>query len=286
MRALKLSLILVTAITVGCGDDGTGSGNPDGGDPNNPVIDAAPGGGDGNTPPGGGDGGTNTADAAPGSQCGLTQCSNCIDDDGDGLIDGFDPHCISAADNDEFSFATGIPGDNKDATKQDCFFDGNSGAGDDGCDIHVCCLLDDCPDANFDPSTCTSLSQQCIDFCAPATPPGCDCFGCCTVCDGANCNDVFIHPVVAPDCDVDVLGDPTLCPTCTKSTECTASECDPTNCVLCPGQTEDDLPAECNNQNECTDGRTPCDVTSDCAADEYCSAGCCTAGIIVGIVAP
>ena len=34
-------------------------------------------------------------------------------------------------DNDESSFATGIPGDNMDACKQDCFFDGNSGMGDD-----------------------------------------------------------------------------------------------------------------------------------------------------------
>ena len=44
-------------------------------------------------------------------------------------------------DNDEGSFATGIPGDNKDANKQDCFFDGNSGGGDDGCNQHVCCLF-------------------------------------------------------------------------------------------------------------------------------------------------
>src|SRR6478609_3127994 len=40
---------------------------------------------------------------------------------------------VGPLDNDESSFATGIPVDNIDACKQDCFFDGNSGMGDDGC---------------------------------------------------------------------------------------------------------------------------------------------------------
>jgi len=68
---------------------------------------------------------------------GAPQCSDCKDNDGDGKIDGFDIQCTGPLDNDEATFATGIPGDNKDAVMQDCFFDGDSGAGNDGCNIHV-----------------------------------------------------------------------------------------------------------------------------------------------------
>ncbi|HYQ14706.1 MAG TPA: hypothetical protein VEQ58_03080, partial [Polyangiaceae bacterium] len=42
------------------------------------------------------------------SATGSSACSNGIDDDGDGLIDGFDPECTGLADDDEGSFATGI----------------------------------------------------------------------------------------------------------------------------------------------------------------------------------
>ena len=56
------------------------------------------------------------------------------DFDGDGKIDLADPECVHPCDNDEGSFATGIPGDNVDACKQDCFFDGDSGMGNDGCE--------------------------------------------------------------------------------------------------------------------------------------------------------
>lgn len=95
------------------------------------------------------------------------QCSNCKDDDGDGRIDGFDPECTGPLDNDEATFSTGIPGDNKDAVMQDCFFDGDSGAGNDGCNIHVCCLLGaktvaECPiGANkYNPDDCRRRSAR------------------------------------------------------------------------------------------------------------------------------
>src|SRR5262245_15255825 len=78
-----------------------------------------------------------TGTCAPGA----AQCSNCTDDDSDGKTDGDDAECTGPLDNDESSFKTGIPGDNIDAVMQDCFFDGNSGAGNDGCNQHVCCLL-------------------------------------------------------------------------------------------------------------------------------------------------
>src|SRR5690606_24247713 len=103
--------------------------------------------GDGGNPTGDGslspDGnGTIDGGILPGCTPGLTQCSDCVDNDGDGRIDGFDVECTGAADNDESSFATAIPGDNRDATMQDCFFDGNSGAAQGECNLHVCCLLD------------------------------------------------------------------------------------------------------------------------------------------------
>jgi hypothetical protein len=211
------------------------------------------------------------------------QCDNCIDDDGDGLVDGFDPHCISSLDNDESSFATGSPtGGGLDPTWRDCFFDDNSGSGDDLCHHHVCCVLgapdrQSCPVGGnqYDPNDC-GLSQMCIDFCDPLPMPGCDCFGCCTVCNETGCNDVFIDSYFAPECDVPVAHDPALCPPCVKNTEC-RTDCEPEGCSLCPGQTLADLPASCGGVHTCLDGRAPCLYTSECNAGEWCSLGCCIA---------
>ena len=221
----------------------------------------------------GGDGGS----GACGPQA--PQCNDCQDNDNDGRTDGFDPECTSAIDDDEGSFSTGIPGDNRDSTKQDCFYDGNSGSGDDGCELHTCCILDlsgqSCPPefnpGQFDPAECEP-SEMCIEACLPLTPPGCDCFGCCTVCDGASCVDILINPAVAPDCDSDALTDPDLCPRCVKSETCDAG-CDPDNCILCPGQDPSDLPPGC--ELSCPNGLTPCASTDDCAAGEFCASGCC-----------
>src|ERR1051326_4622872 len=70
----------------------------------------------------GGEGGLPGLDGPFNGNCapGNPQCSNWIDDDHDGLIDGFDPECTGPADNDEATFATGIPGDNKAPVEQDC----------------------------------------------------------------------------------------------------------------------------------------------------------------------
>ena len=256
--------MLVSAAALGaCGDDGGAApdagGNPgtDGG--NNPGTDG------GNNP--GTDGGTQPV-------CGTTQCNNCQDDDGDGFTDGEDVHCISSQDNDESSFATGIPGDNIDSAQPDCFFDGDSGAGNDGCDIEQCCLLGDC-----EPGTDCTVSQECIDFCAPLVPVGCDCFGCCTLCLDDNCKDVLTFPDSTPewDCnDLNNLDDPLKCPQCTKIDGCD-SDCDLADgdCILCPGQDPGDLPADCDMQNQCPDGRQTCSATQACPSLQYCSNGCC-----------
>ena len=92
----------------------------------------------------------NSADAAPASTdagaqfeisdagvvfCGNAPCacSNGLDDDGDGLIDGFDPECTGAADNDEASFATGLRGEDRSGKCAACFFDGKQDTGNDPC---------------------------------------------------------------------------------------------------------------------------------------------------------
>jgi len=266
---------------VACGHHNNGTGNPDGG--------------------GSGSGGDGGVDAPPFSgMCTPSgpQCSNCIDDDGDGRIDGFDPECTGPNDNDEATFSTGIPGDNKDAVEQDCFFDGDSGAGNDGCNVHVCCLLgaktvQDCPSNlgqnKYNPADCPPplgtkpLSQQCIDVCGKLTPPGCDCFGCCTVCDPATqqCFDIDINPADSTTCTPDALADPTKCLRCVKNTQCGSAPCagDPTgsgtSCILCPGQDPGTLPPICNGMSTCPNNETPCMSDTGCMTGSYCSNGCC-----------
>ncbi len=196
-------------------------------------------------------------------------CSNGMDDDGDGLIDGLDPECTGPYDDDEETFATGIPGDNQDPKWQDCFYDGNSGAGDDKCRYHTDCLsgakLPNDPDCQ--------VSQACFDFCRPRTPNGCDCFGCCEV--FANGGSSFIS--IGGGCSVDDLSG---CDTCIQTAEC-VNECG--ECELCPGRTLDDLPAVCRGNgggdppmNTCEDGETVCTQGADCVgASQYCLQGCC-----------
>ena len=225
---------------------------------------------------------------------GGAQCSNCRDDDGDGLVDGFDPECTGPVDNDEGSFRTGIGGDNVDGVIMDCLYDGNAVAEDDGCSIHVCCVLGarnktECPlgTSRFDVADCppplgtTPLPQQCIDACGHLAPPGCDCFGCCTLCDPqGRCRDVDIHPLVSPNCDstnvmdpgadtqVDTKDDP--CRACQKSETCGSPLCGGTSCIACPGQT---VVAGCG-ATACPPGYPAC-TNASCAVGSYCANGCC-----------
>jgi hypothetical protein len=189
---------------------------------------------------------------------GMTQCSDGIDNDGDGKVDYNDPECVGPLDNDEGTFATGIPGDNIDACKQDCFFDGNSGMGDDGCDWQLKCdpMTNNasCPyDAAYaqshmaECSFSASQSGKCIDSCRKLVPNGCDCFGCCTV-PGAT------TPIrLAPTCTAADFGDPTKCPPCTQVTQCMVP-CE--RCEVCIGKPT--IPADCNTYDGgVPDGGTP-----------------------------
>lgn len=300
-RYWLVGLLAAACFAISCGGDNSAGGNGDGGTDN-------------------GDGGT-VVDAPPfGGECtpnGPYQCSDCVDNDEDGKIDGFDPECTGPHDNREDSFATGIPGDNMDPTDQECFFDGDSGMGNDGCNQHTCCLLrakgvptgdqtqlqadrEECkrlaPAANankYNPAECyepfgnVTVPDQCAMNCGALTPPGCDCFGCCTVCTDAGCRDIVINQAVSPNCNQDNVTDPgpdgvdntgdEPCRRCVKST-CGNEQCGGDTCILCPGQDPSDLPAECNG-NACPDGIMPCAADGSCPQLQYCSNGCCISTI-------
>jgi len=197
-----------------------------------------------------------------------------MDDDGDGLVDLQDPECTGPCDDDEASFATGLPGDNMDC-KQDCFFDGNSGQGDDGCIWNLRCDPEN-PGANIgceytgnnncDNESQASWDQECIDFCLPYVPPGCDCFGCCVVDTPEGEVHVFLNSDETGECALDNLE---ACQSCTFNEMC-GNPCDG-ECELCFGQ--DELPPGCDNA-ECKFG-DPCDTVADCPSDWYCLQGCC-----------
>lgn len=278
-RLPRFSAVLLTlgacAALAACGDGGGGGGDGGNGDGDGgATVDADPNAViDGMLPPGCDNPGT-------------TQCSDCIDNDQDGTIDGFDIECISAADDDEGSFETGIPGDNMDGTWQDCFFDGNSGGGNGDCRYNTCCMYppsDDryCTDAG-DLASCDVLSQDgCVENCGPAAPPGCDCFGCCTICGDQGCVDIITNPAIAPDCDGSNIYDETACPRCVPNADC-GTECDanPDDCVLCPGEDESDLPPGCVDQS-CPEGQEVCDAATPCPAGDFCSNGCCIPEVVI-----
>jgi hypothetical protein len=166
-----------------------------------------------------------------------TQCNDGMDNDGDGKIDLADLECVHPCDNDEATFGTGISGDNMDACKQDCFFDGNSGQGDDGCNWDLRCdpanpggsAAKSCPyDANK--NNCPTMqSAKCIKNCAKLAPNGCDCFGCCAVQTGG----MTVNVLLGSGCTADKFGDPAVCARCTMSTTC-VNLCE--KCEICLGQ--------------------------------------------------
>ncbi|HTU61173.1 MAG TPA: hypothetical protein VMF89_22115, partial [Polyangiales bacterium] len=176
-------------------------------------------------------------------------CSDGKDNDMDGVADLADPECVSSWDNDEASFATGISGDNRDDACQDCFFDGNSGSGNDGCYLPSSCLSKG--NASSGRGRCDSCEQsaQCKNFCKAYTPNGCDCFGCCTVrlANGSN-----VNVALGNGCNIDG-NNVTGCNSCVPNDSC-RNECG--KCELCPGKTVDDLPDECFQSPPANDGGT------------------------------
>jgi cysteine-rich repeat protein len=200
----------------------------------------------------------------------IYECGNGFDDDMDGKPDGEDPECISPCDDNEGSFQTDLPGQNNDC-KSDCYFDANSGQGDDLCVWNLQCDESNpgadigCP---YDPDfkMCEqSLPDECLNFCQPLVPNGCDCFGCCEI-EGKH---VYLDS--NPDCSVDNLD---ACQSCTFFADCN-NPCEPEKCELCFGQEPEDLPEECMEMPACDEGKTSCLKDADCGDNQYCQTGCC-----------
>jgi hypothetical protein len=331
-RRLDLWALFLTTALVGCGSStdtgvktghqghdagsngaapGSGAmGNDDSGGAGGSGASSGDGAASGNGSLGGtaGTGGPNGGAAGVGGSIGkipigTTQCSDGKDNDGDGLIDSRDPECTGPLDNDEGSFATGIPGDNVDPKWQDCFFDGNSGGGDDGCRYSTGCLTGELAPTD---KNC-QVTAACVKFCKPLVPNGCDCFGCCEVFgpDGG-----IAHVTIASTCTYADIGNPTKCPVCTPSTACN-NTCE--RCELCVGKTS--IPADCGQGTggapsggaggassggapsggaggsvpnggagggycaapACAPGQQACgvDCLPDCPQGQYCLTGCC-----------
>lgn len=299
---VQLAVVSVlTLATAACGestDPGGNETNPSTSD-GVPTVGTAPGSGTADTAPGSSgpgtaDGGSTTdpggSTAASSTSDGPTTgtpppdgpidcgnnnyaCGDTIDNDGDGFIDLFDPECTGPCDDDESSFQTGIPGDNMDC-RQDCFFDGNSGQGDDGCLWDLRCdpanpgefIGCEYSGGNNCDNQPPNQSKMCLEACEPFVPPGCDCFGCCEVQTDAGSVWIFLNS--HPDCALDNLD---ACTECTPQIDDCGVPCVPGECQLCFGETE--LPEGCED-NECIAG-DPCVSTEDCPTDYFCYLDCC-----------
>jgi hypothetical protein len=214
-------------------------------------------------------------DGGPKARCRgrACQCDNDLDEDGDALVDGLDPECTGPFDDDESSFATGIRSGGGGSCR-DCYWDGNSGSGDDGCSYHVDCLSGDTVANPDDACSSCEVSSQCASTCGERTPSGCDCFGCCEV---SKDNGDVVSVLLSESCSTENLDDPRMCPACTPNPSC-RNECE--RCELCPGRRREDLPADCplhggRPSNVCDEERQVCDESRPCRTDFYCLLGCC-----------
>jgi len=174
-------------------------------------VETEPDAGDAGVPPlpdSGSDAGADAGDqqcvVTPCQQSHTYECGDCVDNDGDGFTDMLDPDCLGPCHNSESSYFGNIPGQNNAPCKHDCYFDKDTGHGNDDCFWnHICdplepqlgCTGYQGPDYVYPSSpsycgeggnyscTCEDLqanqTQTCLDTCLPLTPPGCDCFGCC-----------------------------------------------------------------------------------------------------------
>jgi hypothetical protein len=211
-------------------------------------------------------------------------CADGVDNDGDGKIDYDDPECVGGNDNDESSFGWGIPVDNPDLCKSDCFWDGNSAMGDDNCVWQLKCdPLNTNPSCPHDPAYATahpaecslsaSQTQVCLDRCGRLVPNGCDCFGCCAV-PGLAQTVRLTYACTAAD-----FGDPQKCPPCTQVTQC-VNPCE--RCELCIGKPA--LPDDCAPMDGCAPYICPAGAIAcgeygiapwRCPAGTSCVTGCC-----------
>ncbi len=195
------------------------------------------------------------------------QCGDTIDNDGDGLIDSQDPDCLGPCDNTEDGYYGGIPGQPGPPCTVECYWDSDSGSGNDDCHwTHQCDPNevpepghpepnDKCPfDANANvPGTglsCDTLSQTqsatCGTVCGPLTPNGCDCFGCCELPAGGG-KYVWLgsedEATGLGSCTIKDIADPVKCEPCLPVPSC-YNPCG--ICELCVGKDPADIPAWCD----------------------------------------
>ena len=232
-------------------------------------------------------------------------CGNCLDDDQDGSIDAADAECLGPCDDTEDSFNSGIPSNNQ--CRQDCYFDNDSGSGNDGCYwSHRCDSRSVAPDypPSADPGcaydaaetvpgtslSCAELlasqSESCRAACAPLTPNGCDCFGCCELPSGSGPRFVWLGSAddaadaAAVGCNLASVADPSRCHPCTPVAGC-FNPCD--RCEVCVGRPMND-PGSCPDAGsggadpgQCAQGVQPCGRQGQplCGANQYCISGCC-----------
>jgi hypothetical protein len=234
------------------------------------------------------------------------QCGDCIDNDGDCRIDsGADPSCFGPCDNNEVGFKGNIPGQNNAPCKMDCYFDQDTGSGNDDCFwSHACDPHSVAP--NYPPSgdnkcayssganipgtqlTCAQAQQmqslRCwdaspgatpavtgTDYCGDLVPNGCDCFGCCEI-QGLD-HAIYLGSEDASgngSCTPETLTDPLKCKPCTQVESC-RNHCD--TCEVCIGRP---LPPECGCQ-VCAAGQQLCGAPcgTPCPAGSFCNTGCC-----------
>ena len=223
------------------------------------------------------------------------ECGDCTDNDSDCGIDvGGDDLCFGVCDNNEAGLKGEIPGQNSAPCKQDCYFDGDTGAGNDDCYwSHKCDTNEVAPDfypegpsCAYDPAanipgtnqSCAQLqaaqSQAWLDFCGPLTPNGCDCFGCCEVPGAAT--PIWLGSEDGSGngtCTLADAADPTKCAPCDIVQSC-FNTCE--NCEICIGKPV--LPPECTCQ-ECPPNVQLCGPPcgTPCPAGSFCNNGCCAA---------
>jgi len=224
-------------------------------------------------------------------------CGDCVDNDGDGKVDMDDPDCFGPCHNAEDTFFGSIPGQNHDPCVEDCYFDQDSGSGNDDCSwSRVCDPLEVAPDYPPEGPSCAynptakvprvgdcaaaeTQSAKCLSVCGPLVPNGCDCFGCCSI-PGAP-TPVWLGSVDDlgnPTCDLAHVADPTRCKPCTQVQGC-LNPCD--TCELCIGKQV--LPPSCGGSPPPTCPAPKCAVGTPCGSDclpscpdgQACVTGCC-----------
>lgn len=210
----------------------------------------------------------------------LYACGDCIDNDADGGIDAQDPECLGPCDDDEQGLSTGLASPSA-ACRQDCYFDGDAGPGNDRCEwSHQCDVLSVAPNypptgearCAYDPAPmgldCAAAAQvqpaACLEVCLPLVPNGCDCFGCCEL-PGGSGNFRYLGNAKG-GCELD---SPEACLPCTPVKSC-FNDCG--KCETCVGKQPD---AACRPADACAEGAASCDAQQPCSVGQYCVTGCC-----------